>query len=225
MAGIHQHGHRPALVTTSAQPWRWPQNRTNAGDKRCPRDLWSCALMRCAQLGDGVAPPGHNLSVSCPASISPARGLPKRILFARWAMGKLRLAPGEHPGIFHFGAGRRRHALLEAEINADTSTLAVRRGHVRDHQIVVPAAARILREPDLMHPATSRCRDSLTLRPLQTSIDPAKRALAAPAWPCATRAVDHCTLAACTVCAGNVDRCAGSDRQCLQDAAADACCA
>ena len=52
----------------------------------------------------------------------------------------------QHTGILDLGARRKRHALFEAEVNADLGILPVRLRLVLDHEVAIPAPPRILRK-------------------------------------------------------------------------------
>src|SRR5215469_16608715 len=70
----------------------------------------------------------------------------RRFLPARSRAAKCVFVPGEHPGVLDLGARRKRHALFEAEVNADLGILPVGLRLVRDHEVAIPTPPRILRK-------------------------------------------------------------------------------
>ena len=58
--------------------------------------------------------------------------------------GKGSFVSGKHPGVLDLGARRQRHAVLEAQIDADGGVLAMRLGQIFDGKVAIPAAPRVL---------------------------------------------------------------------------------
>jgi hypothetical protein len=69
----------------------------------------------------------------------------RRFLPARFRARKCVFVLSQHTGILDLGARRKRHALFEAEVNADLGILPVRLRLVLDHEVAIPTPPRILK--------------------------------------------------------------------------------
>ena len=70
----------------------------------------------------------------------------RRFLPARSRAAKCVFVLGEHTGVLDLGARRKRHALFEAEVNADLGILPVGLRLVLDHEVAIPTPPRILKK-------------------------------------------------------------------------------